>query len=105
MTLEEGLQMSRAADKAPSTPQQQVAPVLQPSPGLADWLHSRGVSLVFTTYQSARIFFVSASQQPDGTLGKVEHWLSIEGAITELYHVAIVPAPVHAWLWPACKRL
>lgn len=34
---------------------------LQPSPGFAAWLNSAGGSLVFSTYQSARVFFVSAS--------------------------------------------
>lgn len=56
-------------DPTPQTPPP--APTLLPSPGLADWLQAQSGSLVFSTYQSARIFFVSAAQQTDGGLGMV----------------------------------
>lgn len=36
-------------------------PTLHPSPGLGAWLHEQGGTLVFSTYQSSRIFFVSAN--------------------------------------------
>lgn len=39
-------------------------PNLLPSPGLGAWLHELGGSLAFTTYQTARIFFLSG--QADG---------------------------------------
>ena len=52
-----GLQ-SIKAQEAESTPR----PVLQPSPGLGAWLHETGGSLVFSTYQSARIFFLSGQE-------------------------------------------
>lgn len=35
-------------------------PRLLPSPGLGEWLRAQGGTLVFTTYQSARVFFLSA---------------------------------------------
>lgn len=35
-------------------------PVLHPSPGLGAWLKETGGSLVFSTYQSARVFFLFA---------------------------------------------
>lgn len=41
------------AEKAPR-------PQLLPSPGLGEWLKEKCGSLVFTTYQSARVFFLSA---------------------------------------------
>jgi uncharacterized protein (TIGR03032 family) len=49
----------------------QPPPTLLPSPGLADWLQALGGTLVFSTYQSARIFFVSAAQLADGSLSTV----------------------------------
>jgi uncharacterized protein (TIGR03032 family) len=44
------------AQEAESAPR----PRLLPSPGLGAWLKEKGGSLVFTTYQSARVFFLSA---------------------------------------------
>lgn len=38
-------------------------PTLHPSPGLGAWLNQSGGSLAFTTYQSARLFFVMADGQ------------------------------------------
>ncbi|GAB4060929.1 TIGR03032 family protein [Uliginosibacterium sediminicola] len=38
-------------------------PQLLPSPGLGEWLKAQGGSLVFSTYQSARVFFLSADDQ------------------------------------------
>lgn len=39
----------------------QPKPELRPSPDLGAWLHEQGGTLVFSTYQSSRIFFVSAN--------------------------------------------
>ena len=41
-------------------------PQLTPSPGLADWLATSGGSLVFSTYQTGRLFFLGSN--PDGSL-------------------------------------
>lgn len=41
---------------------EQIKPRLLPSPQLGQWLHEMGGSLVFTTYQSARVFFLSADK-------------------------------------------
>lgn len=40
--------------------EKQEKPTLHPSPDLGAWLKEKGGSLVFTTYQSARIFFLCA---------------------------------------------
>jgi uncharacterized protein (TIGR03032 family) len=47
---------------------QQAKPKLHPSPGLGAWLREVGGSLAFTTYQSARLFLISADEngQTDG---------------------------------------
>jgi uncharacterized protein (TIGR03032 family) len=37
-------------------------PVLHPSPGLGPWLREMGGSLAFSTYQTSRLFFLSADQ-------------------------------------------
>lgn len=37
-------------------------PTLHPSPGLGAWLRETGGSLAFTTYQSARLFLISADE-------------------------------------------
>jgi uncharacterized protein (TIGR03032 family) len=42
--------------------EKQAKPQLLPSRGLGDWLREQGGSLVFSTYQSSRIFFVSANE-------------------------------------------
>ena len=39
---------------------ERIKPRLIPSPQLGEWLREMGGSLVFTTYQSARVFFLSA---------------------------------------------
>ena len=49
-----GIQTVVAQEKQPK-------PQLMPSPGLGAWLYEQGGSLVFSTYQSSRIFFVSAN--------------------------------------------
>lgn len=49
----------------------QPAATLLPSPELGYWLQQAGGSLVFTTYQSARVFFLSALQEEDGSIGTV----------------------------------
>lgn len=41
-------------------------PQLTPSPGLADWLGTAGGSVVFSTYQTGRLFFLGSN--PDGSL-------------------------------------
>jgi hypothetical protein len=40
--------------------EKQVPPQLQRSPGFGAWLNSMGGSVVFSTYQSAQVFFLSA---------------------------------------------
>ncbi len=45
-------------------------PQLTPSPGFAGWLAASGGSLLFSTYQSGRLFFLGS--RPDGTLDVVE---------------------------------
>ena len=44
------------AQEQPNAPK----PELHPSPGLGAWLRETGGSLVFSTYQTARVFFLSA---------------------------------------------
>lgn len=39
-----------------------IKPQLLPSPDFGKWLHDMGGSLVFTTYQNSRVFFVSADE-------------------------------------------
>lgn len=40
-------------------------PVLHPSPGLGAWLNEMGGSLAFSTYQSARMFFLFADEKAE----------------------------------------
>jgi uncharacterized protein (TIGR03032 family) len=42
--------------------EKQPKPQLLPSPGLGNWLREQGGSLVFSTYQSSRVFFLSANE-------------------------------------------
>lgn len=42
--------------------EKQPKPALLPSPGLGEWLQQVGGSLAFTTYQTARLFFLSADE-------------------------------------------
>lgn len=49
-----GLQSVTQQEKQPK-------PTLHPSPGLGAWLNEQGGTLVFSTYQSSRIFFLSAN--------------------------------------------
>lgn len=42
--------------------EKQPKPTLLPSPGLGGWLQQVGGSLAFTTYQTARLFFLSADE-------------------------------------------
>lgn len=51
------------------------APVLklEPSPGLAEWLHERRLSLAFTTYRQGKLFLVGS--QPNGRLSIFERTL------------------------------
>lgn len=53
----------RPDDAQPPLPSGEIKPSLYPSPGLGEWLNELGGSLVFTTYQSARIFLLSADAQ------------------------------------------
>lgn len=46
---------------------------LDPSPGLAGWLHERRLSLAFTTYRQGKLFLVGS--QPDGRLSIFERTL------------------------------
>jgi len=48
--------LSQEAESAPR-------PVLLPSPGLGAWLEEMGGSIVFTTYQNSRVFFLSGDGQ------------------------------------------
>jgi uncharacterized protein (TIGR03032 family) len=52
---ESGLSQVRALEKEP-------VPDLYPSPGLGAWLAETGGSLAFTTYHTARVFFVFAGE-------------------------------------------
>jgi len=45
--------------------EQMMKPTLYPSPGLGAWLADMGGSLAFSTYQSGRIFFLSAGEGGD----------------------------------------
>ena len=46
---------------------QMPAPILLPSPKLGEWLYEMNGSLLFSTYQSARIFFVSGAENGETT--------------------------------------
>lgn len=54
---------SARASENPPAASGPAKPALHPSPGLGAWLRETGGSLVFTTYQSARVFFLSADAQ------------------------------------------
>ena len=54
--------MSNSGLKEIKEQSQLPAPTLLPSPGLGKWLHDMNGSLLFSTYQSARIFFVSGAK-------------------------------------------
>ncbi|MBK1720557.1 DUF4915 domain-containing protein [Thiocystis violacea] len=53
-----GIESVREQEKS-----EKIKPKLIPSPMLAEWLRKMGGSLVFTTYQSARVFFLSADTE------------------------------------------
>ncbi len=57
---------AKAAPEAPAMP----ALSLEPTPGLAEWLHERRLSLGFTTYRVGKLFTVGT--QPDGRLSIFE---------------------------------
>lgn len=55
-----GLQSVKAQENLPK-------PQLLPSPGLGAWLHEQGGSLIFSTYQSGRVFFLSGNAEGETT--------------------------------------
>ncbi len=64
-----------AATETKAAAEQPAAPVLklEPSPGLAEWLQERRLSLAFTTYNQGKLFLVGT--QPDGRLSIFERTL------------------------------
>ncbi|HEV2866641.1 MAG TPA: TIGR03032 family protein [Allosphingosinicella sp.] len=48
-------------------------PLVQASPGLAEWLAAQGASLALTTYQAGRLFFIG--RKPDGGLRAHERYI------------------------------
>lgn len=57
MTQDIGLASVKAAEGKPQKP------TLLPSPGLGEWIRQQGGTIVFTTYQNSRVFFLMADEQ------------------------------------------
>ncbi len=56
------LQLTDGETEREAQAQAPAKPTLHPSPGLGKWLREVGGSLAFTTYQSARLFLISADE-------------------------------------------
>jgi uncharacterized protein (TIGR03032 family) len=59
--------MSKAAPEKVVEQEKVEKPILHPSPGLGAWLREVGGSLAFTTYQSSRLFLLSAGEDDTTT--------------------------------------
>lgn len=57
MTQDIGLSSVNAPEGRPQKPS------LLPSPGLGEWIRQQGGTIVFTTYQNSRVFFLMADEQ------------------------------------------